>query len=251
MDLIFEEDEEQQRPLLLLLHYIPSGMGKPVPKKYGLLPMQSYERHIDRDDDWGYSLVFKGRRGSRLYVGPCGAMERTIRNIAADGLPYVKLRLRWPPTVPDRMPNGKGPSFIDLRTIPEREEIATKFMKPPQLLAAYAQQLANQLYNGRWILVNCQLGQNRSAMFAIAIVVTYMRRYVKNRAEYTASRALTEMQATRRQLAPKDYIMRGFQYMGFEPKPKAWMRPQRRRRPTHPPLARPLVRRSTPPPSPT
>lgn len=196
------------------------------PKPYG--PMKPYAKHIDSE----YDLVFYNRRGGRLYVGPCEAMSRTLRRIKAARLPtdYLKLRyvdFRKASNVPDVMLEGQGPSFLDLRGVPERPEVVKTFMVPKKALRAYATQLANQLVEGRWIFINCQLGQNRSAMMAIAVLVTYVRQH-GNDAEYTATQALKDMRATRPQLKPQDWVMWGFQRIGFVPKPTSTGRPRRK-----------------------
>jgi len=200
--------------------------GKPTTEPYGR--MKPYAKYIDRE----YDLVFYNRKGGRLYVGPCEALDRTLKRIKAAGLPRVHLKLRYmdfsrPSGVPDVMPLAKGPSFIDLRNIPERPEVVEKFMVPKLALQAYARQLARQLLQGRWIFINCQLGQNRSAMMAIAVVVTYVRWYTGH-TDYTATRALKEMRATRPQLNPQDWVMWGFQRIGFDPKPTTESRPRRK-----------------------
>lgn len=176
-----------------------------------------------------YDLVFR----DNLYVGACGARMPAMRAFRARGIEpdlyvlksrdYAKQRnrIKLKP-----IPGGTNPLFIDLQDLPERRDSILSYMEP--VLDRQATSVARQLHAGRRVYINCRLGRNRSAMFAMAVVVAYQRTY-EGKPNYTASQALALL-TQKRQLVPHDWMMEGFRMMGYEP-PLSLEEQRRERRP--------------------
>jgi len=158
---------------------------------------------------------------TNLYVGPCGAWKPRILAYKKEGInpdEYVLVNRDYSTRLEKALrapfPTGNAPLFIDLQALPEDDDTIKRYMIPILKIDALA--VAKFLKQGRKVYINCKLGRNRSAMFAMAVVVTYYRMYM-NEPGFTASEALAILQGGRPVLKPEEWVMRGFRKMGFEP----------------------------------
>lgn len=179
-------------------------------------------RRSSQDDDTydAYDALFL----NTLFVGPCEARPPKMKEFRAMGiepslyeLPNVDFR-RARNQSRGQIPPGSNPLFFDLQQLPERPETIHRYMRP--MLRHHAAFLANQIHSGRLVYINCKLGQNRSAMLAIATLVAYKRQYGTDPGDrtYSASRALRFLRRGRPVLKPHDWVMQGFELIGYEPR---------------------------------
>lgn len=212
---------------------------RPIAGKHRLAKA-STTTEMEKLIDERYDLVFRGELGSRLYVGPCGAFKETRARLRVHKKPSVLLKIedldyRRDSNVKPKIPKGMGPLFIDLQQLHEGIDTVQRYMKP--LLDRHARVVASQLHEGRWIFIDCKLGQNRSAMFTVAVLVAYRRLYPRNEEGktdiiYSASDALKELRKYRKELAPQPWVWDGFRAMEYEPKKGDFRRAVRER--SHP-----------------
>jgi hypothetical protein len=208
-------------------------MYEGAPPKQTLFDPKLYKPYISRK----YDLIFKTKTGGRLFVGPCEAFEETTRNLKSAGLTYdihAFKSVNYSVTsviypIPRRKTN-RFPLFIDMRQIKEGPDIVRNFMKP--MLRTVSFVLSRMLFSGTWIFINCRLGQNRSAMLAISVIITYKMRFPKKGEEkkkWWVSDVLEELQKYREDLNPDEWVLLGFERMGLA---KArWQRERIRKQP--------------------
>jgi len=187
------------------------------------------ESEHSADPRKSYNLVFL----KNFWVGPCDASTRVIRwyrvkkSVQPDlyVLPAADFSSGW--NEPGSFPPGQNPLFIDLRNLRESRDSIKEYMVPVLHLQAWA--VAFHLHTGRHVFVNCKLGQNRSAMFAIAVVVAYHRRYIPGKEQFTAKEALELLRKGRPMLKPQDWVWEGFYQIGYQPRPTVSRRRKRTR----------------------
>lgn len=182
-----------------------------------MLPIGGKRRKTPGVPPPDYDAVFLGS----MFVGACEAREAKEQEFRALGiepslykvgsLDYTKPQNR----AKAEIPTGTGPLFVDLKDLLEGRETIHRYMRP--LLVHDAEMVAKQLRFGRLVYINCRLGQNRSAMFAIAVVVAYKRLFSQE-SHYTASKALQLLREGRPLLRPDAWVMEGFRLIGYEPK---------------------------------